>query len=258
LFKSKLGEYVMTNKTAVIQKLSFFLIACVIILAAGCRGAETEIPLPPTQEEPTTATATLAPTPEPALPNSVITLPDGSMIILSPDAQIEVLQQPGLPARSEEITVMLLQGKIMAVPDFETGPEFTVQTTAGYTAQTNGCAMVVSFEEPFTFELQCIGGDCQIGESPDSLDSVSSNHIWEYQVNTLTDKGPIEKEMLQTDYGDNLPACVISGETRPTATATVTITPTPTRTLTPTPDLGATATAACETFHEEFPATPCP
>jgi len=248
----------MINKAEVVKILSFGLIAFLLILVAGCTGAATVTPLLATQAEIPSATATLAPTPELAMQNSVITLPDGSMIILSPDAQIEVLQQPGIPTASQEIMVMLLQGELMAAPNTEAGTVFSVQTSAGYTAQTNGCAMVVSFKAPFTFQLQCIGGECKIGESPNNLTNVSSNHIWEYQVSTLTDMGPIDQSMLQTVYGDNLPACVTSPETKPTATATVTLTPTPTKTLTPTLDLGATATAACDKFHEEFPATPCP
>jgi hypothetical protein len=39
---------------------------------------------------------------------------------------------------------------------------------------------------------------------------------------------------------------------------TVTPTRTPTNTPSPTPDIRATATAACETFSEQFPGTPCP
>jgi hypothetical protein len=248
----------MTNKPEVIKKLSFVLVVFLMLFVLGCTGIETEIPLPPTQEEPPNSTATHSPTPEQASQNSAITLPDGSLIILSPDSQIEVVQQLGLSTGVQEIILTLVQGKILVAPDSKAGTIFTVQATAGYTARTSGCAMVVDFRKPFTFELTCIGGDCEMGESPYELNRISPNHIWEYQVSTLTDNGPIDLGALQKDYGGNLPECVINPQARPTSTVTATTTPTPTRTLTPTLDLAATATEACLQFQEEFPATPCP
>jgi hypothetical protein len=48
----------------------------------------------------------------------------------------------------------------------------------------------------------------------------------------------------------------------PTATTSITITPTGSQTITYTPtltpNLAQTATAACITFHNKFPGTPCP
>jgi hypothetical protein len=244
----------MTLKQKAVKVLSLVAIAIFLfILAIGCTTKPTETPITVPLTGLTELTATPLPTPEAIIPNTIITLPDGSQIILKPDTRIEILQQPGIPLESKEIVVKLLQGEIMVVPNLADGAWFSVQNPKGYTTRTQGCAMLVSLDDSAnTFELQCIGGKCEIGLTPGSLIGATAGLTWTYLSDILMEPVAIDFAKIHTDFDPNLPACFSIAESQPI------IPESGGEAGTPEPDIAATATAACSVFQQQFPSTPCP
>ncbi len=184
--------------------------------------------------------------------NSVVRLPDWSIIILKPNTKIEILEQPGIPSESMNITVRLLQGEIMAIPNLGGENWFMVQNPQGRTARIQGCAMVVKNDDTSdTFEMLCIGGRCEFGVSPEELHFATMGYSWTLMGGVIQDPASIDYNKLHNEYNGDLPACVSDAESQPLPQI-VTETPTPTL------DFPATATAACSTFQQLFPSTPCP
>ena len=248
---------------ALVFVLFLFLI---IVTSCGPNPLEAPIQVPSTDREiqPTltadidtplapSLTFTPSPTPEPVIPNSAITLPDGSQIVLRPKTRIEILQQPGFPAESVEIIVKILQGEIMVVPNPGDSFWFNVQNSSGITARILGCAMVVDVDEQNnSFGIKCIDSNCTVTLPPDNLFSLTSNFAWVIQDGSILDNPEvIDFTTLSKDYAEDMPVCVANAMTLP-------IPQTGGQASTPTPDLAATATSACADFQQQFPSTPCP
>jgi hypothetical protein len=251
--------------------LSIFLVILILIAATGCQSsaATTAVPVPVTgkQIEPTSTPKPMDP-PATIIPNTLITLPDGSKIILKPGAKIEILSQPGIPATSTSIVVNLIQGEIMALPNLESKVLFSVQSSDGYGAQIQGCAMTVNVNTiSDSFEMKCIGGTCEIGANSANLVPAGLNQVWKLVSGILADPVAVDFKQLALDYPDGLPACVSesalvipqTGGSAPTTTPTLMATKSPTVVIPKTGgnSLSLTATAACEAFHQQFPSTPC-
>jgi len=203
-------------------------------------------------------TATDTPTPAPTTAviaeNSVITLPDGSVIVLKPGAEVEVSELPGLPEDAVEVEIIIKKGEILVSPVQSKPGWLNVVSTKGYVARINGCAMIVSFSEvKDSFELKCIGGECEIGKDKEHLLAAASNKNWLYQGGIFFEPTSIDFSKIYTTYGKIIPACVKAAELMPVTGSTPLV-------LTPstTSDTAATATAACAEFNMLFPATPCP
>jgi hypothetical protein len=271
-FQFDSGELLMFTKISFGKILVSVLVSIFILIAAtGCQSsaATTAVPLPVTggQTEPT---STPKPMDQPAtiIPNTLITLPDGSKIILRPGAKIEVLSQPGIPATSTSIVVKLIQGEIMALPNLDSKVLFSVQSSDGYGAQIQGCAMTVNIDtKSDSFEMKCIGGTCEIGANSANMVAAGANKVWKLISGILADPLAVDFKQLVLDYPDGLPACVAESElvipqtggSAPTTTPTLMATKSPTVVIPKTGgnSLSLTATAACETFHQQFPSTPC-
>jgi hypothetical protein len=210
---------------------------------APTQPVETDTPVPTAVEE----------TVEPL--HSVVVLPDGSKVILKPDAVISIISQPGLPGNNGEVLVLVERGEILVVPNRDGNNWFTALSPNGEMARVQGCSMLVQYDQTVdSYEMMCIGGNCEAvsrGNGREFLVASGKSHL--FQAGNAMDQTDIDLEWLLNDYGEFLPECgiaMINGIPVTGATATPT--------LVPTVDLDATATAACSSFQQEFPATPCP
>lgn len=259
----------MTRKLDLIKILSFIVIALlvliIIVMGIMLKPTETAQQTSQTDKIPV-ASVTLAPTTIPTQSNTIITLLDGSKMILTSNSKVKVLRQPGIDDDSQEVGVSLLDGEIMVIPNPLTETWFRVESPTGYNARVQGCAMVVSFDPSRdNFGIQCIAGYCEIGTDAKYLMEAESNNAWTYQNGILGEPVTVNFVILQNHFNLDLPDCVTNAENLPipqtgakSPTPTSTATATATKTLMPTIDDEATATAACYNFHEEFPLTPCP
>ncbi len=251
----------MSMKTISERIISFVAASLLLMLLAGCA---KETPAPTATQRPPiqTATSTTAPsatatevptaTPTPVIPNDVVTLPDGSKIILRPGARIEILKQPGIPPQSQEIIIQLLEGEIMAVSALKGTNWLTIQNPKGESARFQGCAVVVGVDKTLdSFELKCLASKCEIGSDDQNFIPAAALFSSIFQKGKLLDPAKFDVVKLAADYDVDYPAC--AKDVIPTATPTATKAP-----PTATPNKAATATAACEAFHQQFPATPCP
>ncbi len=230
-----------------------FLISLVVI--SGCGPKPTWTPYAPTT---ILAPKTYTPSPtttEVVKPhNSVLTLPDGSQILLKPEADVNIVLLPGLPDETSDITLQLNSGEIMVVPNPDIDNWITVLSSRGYVARIKGCAMVVNFDlAADAYTMKCIGGDCEVGPDLEHKFAASNNQTWLFQGGGYLEPTDIDFLQLVQEFGDVIPACVADASRNMTPTYV----PSP---LTPeaTEDLAATATAACSDFHKKFPGTPCP
>lgn len=252
--------------------VSVLVIAFLLIAATGCQSsaATTAVPLPVTGgESDPTSTPKPIDSVAPIIPNTLIMLPDGSKIILKPGAKIEILSQPGIPASSTSIVVNLMQGEILALPNLESKVMFSVQSSDGYGAQIQGCGMTVKIDtKSDLFEMQCIGGSCEIGANSANMVEAGVNKVWKLIAGILAEPVAVDFKQLALDYPEGLPACVADSEllipetggSAPTATSTpVAVTKTPTVIIPQTGgnSLSLTATAACAQWLQQFPSTPC-
>lgn len=221
---------------------------------SGCKPAPTWTPLATITPLPT-STFTMVPpsmTPTPEVINSAITLPDGSMIIVKPQTDVKVLSQPGVPAGATEVQLQINRGEIMVIPNPDSGNWLTVISSKYYVARSQGCAMVVKFDDlADAFEMKCIGGTCEAGSDIDHLSPVPTNMVWAFQRGNYLKLADIDFSQISEEFADHLPICLAAAMNEG-------IPVTGGETPTPEVDLGATATAACADFHSRFPATPCP
>lgn len=229
-------------------------IVTLLIALTGC-SKPTWTP-PPTSTSMPTATDTPTPSPTTVIitENSVITLPDGSTIVLKPGAEVKISELPGLPEEAVEVSVIIKKGEILVSPAQSNSGWLNVISTKGYIARIKGCAMIVSFSEvKDSFELQCIGGECEIGKDEDHMISAATNKTWLYQGGIYFEPTNIDFSRIYTAYGKIIPSCVKAAELMPvTGSTPLAVTPSATG------DIAATATAACAAFNQLFPATPCP
>ncbi len=247
----------MKNKTLPTYKVMSVLVVIVVFLfLTGCGNKATWTPPPTSTPQPTaTDTPTPSPTADIISENSVITLPDGSLVILKSGAEVMISSLPNLPVDSTEVNLLIKKGEILVVPATTSPDWLRVVSTKGYVARVKGCAMIVTFNEvKDSFGLSCIGGECEIGKDKDHMISAANNKEWLYQGGIYFEPTSIDYDMIYKSYGRVIPACVRAAESNVVQATN------PPQTLTPLAISAAdvTATAACETFHDIFPATPCP
>lgn len=240
-----------------VKVLSKLGIVTVLFLgfATGCNLRPTWTP-PPTS----TPAPTLTDTPTPSATavviseNSIVTLKDGSFIILRSSAAVEVKALAGTSGEPDREQILITKGEIMVVPVSTSSDWLTVVSTEGHVAKIKGCAMTVNFNPvKDSFGLGCIGGECEIGKDAEHMITASSNKDWLYQGGIYFEPTNIDFNELVKFYGSIIPDCVkISEYSTYTVSTPLTLTPTE------TPDISATSTASCATFRKIFPATPCP
>jgi hypothetical protein len=237
--------------------LSFIIAFSILsLIFAGCAAPATTEPVivPVTGNQPTVIAPTLLPVivPVESERNSILSLPDGSKIIFQPKTKVEVISFPNVNSTDVDITIKLIQGDILVIPNPESDKWFSVQNSDGNIAQVNGCGMSVSADQSTKdFGMNCIGGNCMLGMDSKNLFAVNINEAWAIQQGALHGPTPINQSHLEELYAGQLPTCPltipVTGEE---------ITPTLPQTL--IGDIGATATASCKDFKSRFPGTPCP
>ena len=199
-----------------------------------------------------------------------IRLPDGSEIILGLNSEIELNKISGLSRGEIEHEILLLRGTILVISQLPEGKWFTVVNPEGYIARVTGSVMEVGYDaETGQFTTKCVHGDCELENDAQTLFQLAAKQEgWFDKDGSFL--GPFEVDMdeLRATYGDLIPpddpptetpTNTPTGTSTATATGTSTATGTTTTTATGTPDLKGSATAACATFHKNFPLTPtCP
>jgi hypothetical protein len=257
----------MCSKTDVLKVLAILLLLIPLLLLAGCKADDPVLEI------------TVTPTPTPAEKSSVMVFPDGSKIVLRPEANVEVIMLAGINPEISEIRVRLIQGEILVVPKLAPGNWFTVINPGGYIARIDGCAMVVSNSVVMggnavsgSFEVKCIAGRCEFGPDANHLFAVANNENGVSQVSFDGSSAGFDLEQLKAIYGLDFPDCtqyvpITGGEAptpQPTQQVALQATPQPTTGSTsqpglqPSVDFAATATQNCLDFQANFPSTPCP
>jgi hypothetical protein len=219
-----------------------------VLVVTGCAGLTGNTPVPPPIVQIQTE---LPPTPLPAeckpvrFANSeglsLITFPDGSQVFLGTNTEVDFIPGGYCPGIKEH-RAYLLRGEIAVRSLLPLDSLFSVFSPEGFKVTLDNTGLVSYDTDKKLLTLNCSNGNCTIGtvQQPYLL---TCGQMVEFDQNAIPN-GPfgINVSVLEP-YGDwLLPKC----DLLPPATST------------PTPDIGATATAACSAWNNEFPSTPCP
>ncbi len=220
-----------------------------ILVITGCSALTGQTPVPPPTEPGQTEPP---PTPLPTeckpirIANSdglsLITLPDGSQIFLGNNTEIDFIPG-GYCLGISEHRAYLLRGEIAVRSLLPDDSLFTVFSPEGFKVTLDDTGLVTYNLEKTLLTLNCSNGNCTIGTEQQPY-LLTCGQMVEFDQNAVPN-GPfgITVSVLEP-YGDwLLPKCDFTP---------------PEPTSTPTPDIGATATAACSAWNNEFPSTPCP
>jgi hypothetical protein len=182
---------------------------------------------------------------------TVLTLPDGSQIYMTENTEIDftpVGYCPGL----EEHHILLKKGQVAINSLLPAGKRIVISNPNGYVAQVDKTGLVTFDPVSFQFSLACTDGSCNLGTTPNKLHVVNCAES-AYLDSNGSFFGPfnIDPDTL-VPFGDWLqPQCVPAMTSTPKP-------PTVTTASTATVNMGATATAYCSSFKQQFPLTPCP
>lgn len=237
------GEQKMISKTR-FTGLLLIAIVCLFSMAACTSGENATAPIPNTgANNPVVVYVTQ----EAEVHNTSFTMMDGTKLELAPLTQLQVLSAPFSATDGSSTIFTLSEGQLLIVPAAGNNAQFTIQTQDGLTANLQGCAMAVSYSSTDnSFEMYCIGGACTFGAG--TMHPVDAGKYMVYKDSIVQVLGDIDATAFKDKFHTDLPVCApvpITGEQ-------VTKTPTPVN------DAAATATAACISFNQKFPSTPCP
>ena len=218
---------------------------------AGCAGlnpsSPTGTPTPGNGTEPPATEAVIECQPM-RVANSaglaLLTLADGSQVFLGPETELEFIPM-GSCTGADTHRVTLKKGEIAINSLLSPENPFIVFSPEGAKATLDKNGLVRIDSETGDFEVDCSNGNCTLSKDtqPEMLTCGQKGTLsLEGQYS-----GPDDIDLnLLTPYGDwLLPKCDIT-PTEPAATET------------PAPNLGATATAVCSDWLNQFPLTPCP
>jgi hypothetical protein len=235
----------MISKNRMIGQFALALIVCLTALTA-CTGKETAtVPIANTGDQSNPAVVYV--TQEAELHNILFTMMDGTKLEMAPLTQLQVLAAPLSATELSETIFSLSEGQIIVQPPDGDKNVFTIQTANGLTASLQGCAMAVSYSsQDNSFEVYCIGGTCTFGSGTKT--TVDAGKYFVYKDSVTSVLGDIDAAAFKEKFNINLPVCapvpVTGGEVNETPT--------------PVDSAAATATAACISFNQKFPSTPCP
>lgn len=236
------------TKLRAILILSFGLLV-LLVVTAGCTLLNPQTPPTPTavipgQSETPSPTALPAECKPIRFANSdglsLITFPDGSQVFLGNNTEIDFIPVGYCPGIKEH-RVTLLRGEIAIRSLLPDDALFMVFSPEGYKVTLDDTGLVSYNPENSLLSVNCSNGNCTIGTEQQPY-VLSCGMLAEFDRNAVLN-GPfaIDNAVL-APYGEwLLPTCYI-----------------PTPESTPTPDFGATATAACSAWNNEFLLTPCP
>lgn len=231
--------------------LIFLLGILSIAVFTGCSILTGRTPIPPPTEQVQTEP------PPTAIPTdckpirmanseglSLVTFPDGSQVFLGANTEVDFIPGGYCPGISEH-RAYLLRGEIAVRSLLPDTSLFTIFSPEGFKVTFDDTGLVNYNVDKKLLTLNCTNGNCTIGtlEQPYLL---TCGQMVEFDENAVPN-GPFGINVsILAPYGDwLLPKCdFIPNE--------------PTSTPTPTVDVGATATAACSAWNNQFPSTPCP
>lgn len=220
------------------------IVIFILIIATGCSKLNQQATIPVPQTGQTEAQ------------NVIVALPDGSRVEMQPGSNISI----GLDASNLPLITMQ-DGTMLLLSNQGEDNWFTLQTNNGYRAKVKGCSMIVSFSATDqSFGLQCLVGSCVFVMDNTHSFSLDGGKSITYQNGSLGTPETVNLVELKKIYTSDFEKCLvvpITGQEEATATATLGEVPVLTSTTAPI-NLSGTATAACQTFHSKFPATPCP
>jgi hypothetical protein len=175
---------------------------------------------------------------------ALITFPDGSQVFLGSNTEMDFIPAGYCPGITEH-QVFLLSGEIAARSLLPEDSLFTVFSPEGFKVTLDDTGLVTYSHENKLLTLNCSNGTCTIGTEQQPY-LLTCGQMIEFDQNAVLN-GPFGINVsVLAPYGDwLLPKCDF-------------IPLDPTSTSTPTPDIGATATAACSAWNNEFLLTPCP
>lgn len=240
--KNKLKHFILIKARLVLLAIIalFALAGCVLLSTPSAQPALTDTPASSGENNLQSGSA---------CPASAFFL-DGAEVFLSSGSRIAInkISDPTIGTSGDEVS--LYHGEIVVNSLLPADKWVEVFSPNGFTARLSGRTMIVAYEGTGgQFTVACLDGVCKIGPDPQHL----------------TDLGSNTQASLDKD-GNFLGPFAISLEGLASSCETIfqtfkTPTPIPTETLVPTlpVDTAATATAACQQFHDQFPLTPtCP
>ncbi|MCG7852278.1 MAG: hypothetical protein MIO92_07130 [Methanosarcinaceae archaeon] len=240
-----------TSKSNLRIFLIFLLGIMIVLVITGCDALTGRTPLPPPTELGQTETP---PTPLPteckpirfanSSGMSLLTFPDGSQMFLGNNTEIDFIPADYCPGFTEH-RAYLLHGEIAVRSLLPDDSLFTVFSPEGFKVTLDDTGLVSYNLENKLLTLNCSNGKCTIGTEQQPYLLICGQMV-EFDQNAVLN-GPFGINVsVLAPYGDwLLPNCNFIPDE-------------PTSTPTPTSDVGATATAACSAWNNEFPMTPCP
>lgn len=223
---------------------SFVVMAILAALAlVGCQPASNPAVIPASPGEPVST-----PTPSSCNPITagndigltLLTLADNSQIELGENTEIIFTPAGYCPGLAEH-HILIKQGQVAISSQLQQGKMMQINSPAGYLAQVNRTGLITYNPADGSFRIDCTSSPCSMGVSASSMIALNCGESGKLDAAGVY-SGPTAinlEELLK--FGEwLLPQCPI--------------TPAPSS----TPDFGATATAACASFEDQFPLTPCP
>jgi len=222
----------------------------VILMLASCSGINT-----PTQvltPLPGTGTPSVTQEPNSCKPMRVATsngiallnLPDGSQVFLAANTEFDFVPAGNCPGESAH-QLSLIKGEIAVRSITPNEQLFKIITPEGYLVTLNDTGLITYDLEKHRVTVNCSNGFCTLGTA-DKPVMITCGQMAEM------DPGPVINGPFAIDtsklapYGEWLMPKCGQGSTATPAVST------------PTPDIGATATAICSDWKNQFPMTPCP
>ncbi|MFC2063924.1 hypothetical protein ACFLXB_02380 [Chloroflexota bacterium] len=170
---------------------------------------------------------------------ALLTFTDGSQVFLGPETEFDFIPMGSCTGAATH-RVTLLKGEIAISSLLPLPVLFIVDNGGGIEATLSETGLVRIDAETDALQVNCTNGICSLGNSSQPF-ALVCGETGEIELDGQY-TGPDEIDLdLLIPYGDWLmPKCDLV--------------PNPT----PTPNIGATSTAACSDWLNQFPLTPCP
>lgn len=178
---------------------------------------------------------------------AILTLSDFSQIYLGPNTEILFTPTGYCPGLDEHF-ILIKKGQVAISSKLPEGKTIQIASPDGYLSKLGGTGLVTYIPDEHIFGLSCSSEPCSLGVSETSLISLLCGQSATLDAAAVF-VGPAGINLAElAPFGMWLiPQCGIFIP----AIGTPEI-------QTVTPDAAATATAACASFEDQFPLTPCP
>lgn len=221
----------------------------VALILASCSGIKTPTPtvtpLPGTGTPGTPVTDTCKPMRVASSSGmALLNLPDGSQVFLAPNTEFDFIPSGYCPGDAlHQLT--LIKGEIALRSILPNERLFKIITPEGYTVTLNDTGLITYDMDKKRTTVNCTNGFCTMGTEAQPV-MITCGQMAEIDPGPVIN-GPFGIDLTKlAPYGDWLmPKCGQGATVTPSIS-------------TPTPDFGATATAICSDWQNNFPMTPCP